>query len=192
MRARHPCTLSLLCAVLLLTACGGTQEAKKVPAGTAAKAKVSPQAVRTPDKANEAQHKGTPAEASGDEAETTYYYDPVGKRDPFKSFLQLAPSAETESKEDMFLAPLERYSLDQLKLVGTVIGPGIQHALVEDDVGKGYSIRVGDRIGTEGGKVVAILKDRIVVEETSQDLLGNRRVKRVEKKLYTPVQGGDS
>lgn len=191
MRTGYSGTLSVLCGLLLLSACGGGQDTKHVPAGAPAKVKVGPQAARTPKK-GEAQHGGTLAEAPAEEAETTYYYDPVGKRDPFKSFLQVAPSAETEGREDVFLTPLERLSLDQLKLVGTVIGPGTQHALIEDDAGKGYSIRVGDRVGSEGGKVVAILKDRIVVEEISQDLLGNRRVKRVEKKLYTPVQGGDS
>lgn len=186
----------VLSAALALIVWSSAQCGRHEPAGSPVKGKVSGQAVRKADKTaahtqGPAENQGTSAEAS-DETETVYYYDPIGKRDPFKSFLQLAPSAGTEAKEDIFLTPLERYSLDQLKLVGTVIGPGVQNALIEDDAGKGYSIRVGDRIGTEGGKVVAILKDRIVVEEISQDPLGNRRVKRVEKKLHTPVEGGDS
>ncbi len=186
-------TVSLYMALMVCMA--GCKERSGQGPSDQSRGKISSQKVRTVDKAaprpDTADQQGSLGGAS-EEAENAYFFDPAGKRDPFASFLQVVTSPESEKKEDVFLTPLERYSLDQLRLVGTVIGPGLQHALIEDDVGKGYTIRVGDRIGSEGGKVVAILKDRIVVEEVSQDVLGNRKVKRVEKKLYTPVEGGDS
>ena len=128
-----------------------------------------------------------PSEAG--EIDISYQYDPIGKRDPFKTFLQMKPADESANKENRFLTPLQRYDLDQLKIAGIVLGFGSQYALVEDDTGKGYSIRVGDYIGGKGGRVVEIQKDRVVVQEEHQDYLGNRQTRRIEKRLYTPVEG---
>jgi len=129
---------------------------------------------------------------AGDGTDSSYQYDAAGKRDPFKTFLQLKSSLASTQKEPKILTPLQRYDLDQLKIVGTIIGLATQDALVEDDAGKGYIVRVGDLIGNQGGKVAEVQKDRIVVEEVYQDYVGNRQVRRIEKKLHTPVEGEGS
>jgi type IV pilus assembly protein PilP len=57
---------------------------------------------------------------------------------------------------------------------------------VEESSGKGYMIGVGTYIGLNGGKVVAIYKDRFVVEEEIEDALGNIKTERREIKLPKP------
>ena len=91
-------------------------------------------------------------------APDTFVYNPAGKRDPFKQFDFSArpqnPNAGT---------PLERYSLGQLRLTAVIIDPktGAPTALVEDSTGKGYPIKIGAKIGDQGGSVVAIEADQI-------------------------------
>ena len=111
---------------------------------------------------------------------------PAGKkRDPFRSFVELRDPAETVRKAPTRpLTPLERYSLDQLRLVGVVGGGSVDKALLEDDVGKGYVVGVGTAVGNQGGKIVSIRPDRIVIQETVTDPLGEERARNIVKRLY--------
>jgi Tfp pilus assembly protein PilP len=84
---------------------------------------------------------------------------------------------------------LQRYSLDQLKVVGIIAGGNVRKALLEDDVGKGYVVAVGDAVGSEGGEITAIEKDRIIIESTYRDVLGKKKVRRITKKLYIAEEG---
>lgn len=110
------------------------------------------------------------------------------KRDPFKSFVETrAPVlAERSSK---VLTPLQRYKLEQLKVVGIVMGAETNKALLEDDVGKGYVVTVGDLVGDQEGKITAIEKDRLVIEESYRDLMGEPKVRRIVKRLYAAEEG---
>jgi len=85
--------------------------------------------------------------------------------------------------------PLQRYSLDQLKVVGIIGGGNVRKALLEDDVGKGYVVAVGEAVGSEGGEITAIQKDRIIIESTYRDVFGNKKVRRITKKLYIAEEG---
>ena len=111
---------------------------------------------------------------------------PAGKkRDPFRSFVELRDSAATVRRAPTRpLTPLERYSLDQLRLVGVVGGGSVDKALLEDDVGKGYVVGVGTAVGNQGGKIVSIRPDRIVIQETVTDPLGEERARNIVKRLY--------
>ena len=46
-------------------------------------------------------------------------------------------------------------------------------AMLEDASGKGYVVKEGVFIGPNAGKVIEILKDRVIVEEQIEDVHGN-------------------
>jgi type IV pilus assembly protein PilP len=88
-----------------------------------------------------------------------------------------------KSKRRIPRTPLERIELSQLKLVGIIVSPDGNKALLEDATGKGYVISNGSYIGTNAGKVVEIQKDRVIVAEEVQDARGNVTIQRKELKL---------
>jgi len=110
------------------------------------------------------------------------------KRDPFKSFVELRAPVATQ-KSGKVLSPLQQYKLEQLKVVGILAGGEVKKALLEDDVGKGYVVTAGDLVGDQEGKITAIEKDRIVVEESYRDVLGEPKSRRTVKRLYSAEEG---
>jgi Tfp pilus assembly protein PilP len=104
----------------------------------------------------------------------------LGKRDPFRPFT-LNTRANSRPREN--LAPLERYDLGQLRLVGVVWHIKEPSAMVEDPVGLGYIVKVGTPMGTNDGKVKTIKPNEIIVEETYVDLFGAKKKREVNIKL---------
>jgi type IV pilus assembly protein PilP len=140
-------TAAVLGAVALgLGACG--ESGPKGTAATAAKASApKPSPAREPTAA--------PAPA--------YVYNPVGKRDPFRS-----PEAEPAAQAALAANctdPLCRFDVDQLTLVAVVSGDANPLAMVQDPAGRGYFVRRNTRIGRQGGKVTQIMSDALVVTE---------------------------
>jgi len=92
-----------------------------------------------------------------------YTYNPLGKRDPFRSLVdeqRLPTQTQTTCKD-----PLCQWDLDQLVLVGVVTGDANPLAMVEDPMGRGYVIHRNTRMGKQGGKVTQILRDAVTVTE---------------------------
>lgn len=117
------------------------------------------------------------AEAEQAPPKPQYSYSPVGKRDPFRSYLaDLAESSKEEKKRK--LEETERYELDQFRLVGIIHGTAQPRALVEDPTGKGHTLRIGSRIGRNGGRVTRIFDtdqgSGIIVTEEFRDPTGAR------------------
>jgi len=104
---------------------------------------------------------------AGDSKVFEYTYNPFGKRDPFESFLK-------GKKEERVLSdnPLLNYDLSKFHLAGIVWGMANPRAIVIDGDNRGHIIRNGTRIGRNRGKVMRILKDRVVVAEEYRDPLG--------------------
>ena len=114
-------------------------------------------------------------------------YDPSGKIDPFKPLFRDQPVSEKKKERKRTPeTPLERIDLSQLKLVGIILASSGNRALVEEATGKGYVIKKGTYIGTNAGKVVKIDKDKIIVEEEFEDVLGNTKIRERELKLPKP------
>jgi type IV pilus assembly protein PilP len=124
-------------------------------------------------------------------------YNPKGKPDPFAPLFrdepeQAAASAPTQvvskdkRKKRIPTTPLEKVDLSQLKLVATVRSHNGNAALVEDASGKGFIVKKGTYIGINSGSVVQIVKDRIVVEEEIETLLGEISLQKRELKLQKP------
>jgi type IV pilus assembly protein PilP len=121
--------------------------------------------------------------------EVEFAYDPTGKLDPFKPFIELAP---VRSPRAVPLTPLQKYDLSQLKLVAIISTPEGNVALVEDGTKKGYFLKKGTWIGKNDGKVTRILKDRVIVEEVYQDVFGQTKKNEITLMLHQAEEGGES
>jgi Tfp pilus assembly protein PilP len=176
------CLISIICCLLVFN-CGGDvtpppiQPKARTPG--AAKKKVEP--VQVPG--------NTEKKELSEKAEIEYTYDPVGKPDPFKPFIQLSSK---EIPKGLRLTPLQKYDISQLKLVAIIIAPEGNIALVEDSTGKGYFVRKGTLIGKNDGKVKKILLDKVIIEEVYQDVVGQTKVNEVSLFLHRPEEGGES
>jgi type IV pilus assembly protein PilP len=131
-------------------------------------------------------------EAAVEEAEQSfssggygYVYDPIGKRDPFRSFiLDRLKEVDTAAK-----GPLEQFDLSQLSVNGIVWETERQRALIMDPSGQGYIIEEGDAIGKNDGRVVAIDDNVVVVREAYVDFHGDKTTKEIEMHVRQS-QGG--
>jgi Tfp pilus assembly protein PilP len=106
------------------------------------------------------------------------------QRDPFRPMTLRAKTDNNSGKREN-LSPLERFELSQLKLVGIVWNVKDPRAMVEDSGGLGYVIKVGTPIGANDGKVKAIYRNEVVVEEFYPDDYGARKKRDVGIKLMT-------
>ena len=105
-----------------------------------------------------------------------------GSRDPFRP-MTLRTKVAHRNREN--LSPLERLDLGQLKVVGIVWDIKEPRAMVEDTAGLGYTVKVGTPIGSNDGKVKAIHRNQILIEEISADIYGQRKSRDVSMKLAT-------
>jgi len=105
-----------------------------------------------------------------------------GSRDPFRP-MTLRAKVVSRNREN--LSPLERLDLGQLKIVGIVWDIKEPRAMVEDTSGLGYTVKVGTPIGSNDGKVKAIHRNQIIIEEISADVYGQRKSRDVSMKLAT-------
>lgn len=113
-------------------------------------------------------------------------YTAKDMRDPFVSFLKEEVAAVNRRKA---LTPLEKFDLGELKLVGVLSKGNETVALVEDNEGKGYTVKRGTRIGRNGGVVGKITVKEVVIIEEFFDISG-RKIRK-EKKLALPIPGGE-
>ncbi|WP_426754242.1 pilus assembly protein PilP [Myxococcus sp. Y35] len=145
-------TMTTAMLALALVAC----EEAPMPAPSPAKPKAAAAAPKQAAPAAAAEAQTAPTYA--------YTYNPVGKRDPFRSPIdELGPVATnpvTTCNE-----PLCAFDLDQLKLVAVVTGDASPMAMVEDPAGRGHIVRRNTRMGRQGGKVTQILRDSVTVTE---------------------------
>lgn len=112
------------------------------------------------------------------------FYDPVGRRDPFRP-----PQARAVATVSGDRSPLQRYELGQLKLVAVIYDTDSPRGVVEDESGLGYIVKVGTEIGVNGGIVRAIDRGRILVEEQSVDFFGERRSSEVILEMASGERG---
>ena len=90
---------------------------------------------------------------------------------------------KSKRKKRLPQTPLERISLNQLKLVAVIRASSGNKALVEDSSGKGYIIKNGTYIGLNSGIVTQINADSLIVEEELENLLGELVLQNTEIKL---------
>lgn len=116
-----------------------------------------------------------------------YRYEPEGKPDPFKPFIDIVEeeiktgkTGKTEEyKEIGPLPPLQKFALGEYRLTGIIWTADKKIAIVKTPEGKRYTLRRGTPLGINGGKVVKILPDSVVVVEKIKDFAGTVRTERV-------------
>ena len=119
----------------------------------------------------------------------TYEYSAAGKPDPFKPFMETEPAPKPKkeipgkkrSAPGAAISPLQRLELAQFRLLGIAGDEHSRAAIVADGTTKKfYPLFVGTYIGLNGGRVAAILPDRVVVEERTETR--DKKTKRVQVK----------
>lgn len=118
------------------------------------------------------------ASITDDSQLASYVYDSTGKRDPFRPFNFAPKLADGAGK-----TPLEKYSVGQLKLTA-VLGAGEEaSAMVENSVGRGFPVKKGTKIGNNGGEVIEIQPNKILILETTVDFAGETKTRTIEMRL---------
>ena len=139
---------------------------------------------REPDGKSESRNLGLAQQKT--ESSPTARVTPKGTRDPFRpATLQ----TRTTSHPREHLSPLERIEWGQINLVGIVWDAKEPRALVEvpeqGDKSRGYIVKLGTPIGTNEGKVKAITRNEMIVEEFFTDFYGAQKKREVSKRLPT-------
>lgn len=115
--------------------------------------------------------------------EQDYFYDPRGKRDPFRSIR----FADKGPKKDF--GPLGDFELGQLELQAVIWDANNPRALILDPGGRSYIVREGASIGKNNGQVIHIGDNLVLVKETYENFAGERTTKDVELRIRLS-QGG--
>ncbi len=169
-----------------------TPRAKKIsapkakPKAPAANTSQQPQAPE--DKAKEADSQ----QAADSDSESVGLYNPIGKIDPFaplfkqEQVVSIVKTRESKKRRRGHLTPLEKVDLSQMRLLGVILAPSGNRAMVAETSGKGYVVTAGTYMGIASGRVVEILKDRIIVEEEVENILGKISLRKRELKLQKP------
>ena len=130
-------------------------------------------------------------------------YLPTGKTDPFKPFIETDLVLKKKMEEELMkkaaaakgrpISPLQQVEIEQLHLVGIAGGDQGRTAIVEDGVAKKhYPLSVGTYIGMNGGRIVSIQPDRVIIEERLPGQAKNvkkAKVKRITVMLHKEDEG---
>ncbi len=121
---------------------------------------------------------------------TPFHYRPQGKMDPFKPFIK--KEIPGQKRADLkFLSPLQRYGIEQLKLIGIMASENNKkRAIVTDPKGKSFIIMKGSLIGQNNGRVAEILEDQVIVEEKTGENSRKVKTKRIILDLHRVEREG--
>lgn len=148
-------TAALMSSMLLLSGCGGGQQSLK-------------QELETMSKDLPSGIKPLPVVKPYD----PFPYEAQNMRDPFANaqVAQEAVASKGGVAPDANRAkdPLEEYSLDQIKMVGSLSRDGVTTALVKVE-GSLFNVGVGRYMGQDFGRVVGVTKSSIQLKEIVRD-----------------------
>jgi len=103
-----------------------------------------------------------------------FRYDSTGRRDPFKSLLEL----EKKQRDITQLPPIQQFDIETAKVVGIIVDPGrVTQAMVRAPSGQTFVVRVGTIIGKNEGEVVEITMQGIRILEKFLDFM-NRETRK--------------
>ncbi len=108
----------------------------------------------------------------------SFIFKPDGLRDPFQSIETTAASNSPDVFGGTGIRPdterrkeeLEAYTLDALRMVGTLIDAKGLWGLVKAKDGTIHSVQVGHHMGQNYGKIIRILDDKIELMEIVPDV----------------------
>jgi type IV pilus assembly protein PilP len=165
--------ITVLFALALLPACDFFVDGEGTPGGT--KAPTGPIAPK-----KETADEGDAKDEGG------FVYNPFGKRDPFKPFIDKTGATQVAEEAN---GPTQKFDLDQYHLVGIIWGVDRPRALVQDPENIGHVIEVGSYVGKNWGKVTLISSAEVVVTEEYQTLDGELVVNNMSMKLPVDESG---
>ena len=90
-----------------------------------------------------------------------YTYNPANRRDPFLPY----GSTDTDGNVLGPLFPLQKFDVDQLKLIGIIWDVKDPKAMILDPSGKGYVVKANERVGRHSGYIAKIRENEIVIVE---------------------------
>lgn len=96
-----------------------------------------------------------------------YIYDPRGRRDPFAPVDTAVIQAAT-GQPIRPLLPLEKYELEQIKLIGIIWDVNDPKAMFMDPTSKVHVLSKDQRIGRNQGYIAVIREGEVVVVEATQ------------------------
>jgi type IV pilus assembly protein PilP len=105
----------------------------------------------------------------------TYAYEPGDRRDPFvmdirgEDLAQPTPVGTIAPDPLRHKEELEQYTLDSLRMVGTLAQAGANWALVRSPEGVVHKVRVGNYMGQNHGQVIRIDEGQIQITEIVND-----------------------
>ena len=192
MQTRGLLVLGLALAVALASGCAGGEPSnapttadfakeRQALAANKGKPKATGKAGAKPGKSGRKSGGGTEYATGGRD----YFYDPTGKRDPFRSF-QFDDAGKQDRKS---FGPLADFELGQLELSAVIWEAANPRALILDPGGRSYIVREGSPIGKNNGEVVHIGDNLVLVKETYENFAGERTTKDVELRIRLS-QGG--
>ena len=107
--------------------------------------------------------------------ERKYLYNPIGKTDPFKSFI-VEQQAKKDNENEKPRTILETFELSQLTVSVIIIGQKDKWAMVTDNKGEGHLIKEGTPIGINRGVVYKIQPHEVIIREEVRDSLTGKKV----------------
>ena len=150
------------------------QAVAKPPSGAPAPAAPQPGGAPPPAPAGALAPAAAPAEGALLVPGSGFRYDPTGRRDPFKSLLQL----EKKQRDVATLPPIQQFDLETVKVVGIIVDPGrTPQAMIKAPNGQTFVIRPGTIVGKNEGEVVEITMKGIRVVEKYVDFM-NRETRK--------------
>jgi Tfp pilus assembly protein PilP len=104
------------------------------------------------------------------------------RRDPFNTYFQELTGGPDPVDTTKF-TELQKIDLDKLKLVAVVVGTATPMAMVEDQSGRGHTLKIGTLVGKRLGQVKHIRRGEVIVQEEFRDFTGKRIPQLKELKL---------
>ena len=112
-----------------------------------------------------------------------FIFKPEGLRDPFKPLEQTDTEQNVEAATGNGIKPdttrrkeeLEAFTLDSLRMVGTIVRKSSLWGLVKSSDGTVHRVQVGNYMGKNYGKIIRIVNDKIELMEIVPDKPGTWR-----------------
>lgn len=111
-----------------------------------------------------------------------YDYDARGRRDPFTQPIEDKPIAPGALHGPVL--PLQRFDLEQLRLVGIIWDVRKPRAMIRDPKGQTYIVGPNAKLGSRNGYIESIREGEIVVIETIEQegqLISTSQVVKITK-----------
>ena len=116
-----------------------------------------------------------------------YFFDPTGKRDPFKPFgikVPITVNGIKGASSPVKTEPLEEFEIDQLQIVGILWDINRPRAMIRTPKNDLFTVYKNSKIGRNNGSILEIREGEIVVSETRYEdgnTIKETRVKEIKR-----------